>query len=390
MRKRNIHIILAFLLTITSEIALKAQPLSSSSLVVEGEKLYKDSKNPNLLYYLPPSYDLLYAADGRPPFTLIKMRYTGTAATGDKGVSKYHNLVQFRVGIAPDHVRQMNDLKAAMKRIYPRAELRMMPVRKFSSLLVFAGTDGADTAHLIQTGYAEATDENAEVNNSYWNERVVSFRINNNDAQLVETALRNKQAAMSLSYAFYSNMNGGKNDDTSVYRDGRLNNDAKAFFRKQEDSDKDTASLLAMVKADAIPIMVDVQRWPDAIQQTDINERIPAKYPLLDIYCYDFNNELRPDLYAKKVEIKAVSVNGSEISTAYSFRQNKPDQYAKSIRFGYAIRLDKPYTFRVTEITNDGEMQAGEWTVRKEWSELLDITSPPDKVVVKQKAEDNQ
>ena len=389
MSKIIIHIAFIYLVTIVAGETLQAQPMSSSSLVVEGEKLYRDSKNNNLLYYLPPSYDLLYAADGRPPFTLIKMRYTGTVTTGDKGVNKYHNLVQFRVGIAPDHVRQINDLKAVLKRMYPRAELRMMPVRKFSSLLVFAGTDGADTAHLIQTGYAEPTDENAEVNNSYWNERVVSFRINNNDAQLVETALRNRQAAMSLSYAFYTNMNGGKNDDTSVYRDGRLDNTAKTFFRQQEDNDKDTSSLLAMVKADVIPIMVDVQRWPDAIQQTDINERIPAKYPLLDVYCYDFNNELRPDLYAKKVEIKAISVNGSEISTAFSFRQNKPDQYAKSIRFGYAIRLDKPYSFRVTEITNDGEMQAGEWTSRKEWSELLDITSPPDKVVQKQKSEEN-
>ena len=390
MSKIIIHIAFIYLVTIVAGETLQAQPMSSSSLVVEGEKLYRDSKNNNLLYYLPPSYDLLYAADGRPPFTLIKMRYTGTVATGDKGVNKYHNLVQFRVGIAPDHVRQINDLKAVLKRMYPRAELRMMPVRKFSSLLVFAGTDGADTAHLIQTGYAEPTDENAEVNNSYWNERVVSFRINNNDAQLVETALRNRQAAMSLSYAFYTNMNGGKNDDTSVYRDGRLDNNAKKIFRQQEDNDKDTSSLLAMVKADVIPIMVDVQRWPDAIQQTDINERIPAKYPLLDVYCYDFNNELRPDLYAKKVEIKAISVNGSEISTAFSFRQNKPDQYAKSIRFGYAIRLDKPYSFRITEITNDGDMQAGEWTSRKEWSELLDITSPPDKVVQKQKSEENQ
>src|SRR3982751_1210192 len=150
MSKIIIHIVLVYLFATLAGKELLAQPVSSSSLVVEGEKLYRDSRNNNILYYLPPSYDLLYAADGTPPFTLIKMRYTGTAATGDKGVSKYHNLVQFRVGIAPDHVRQMNDLKAVLKRMYPRADLRMMPVRKFSSLLVFAGTDGADTAHLIQ------------------------------------------------------------------------------------------------------------------------------------------------------------------------------------------------------------------------------------------------
>ena len=274
--------------------------------------------------------------------------------------------------------------------MYPRSEVRMMPVRKFSSLLVFAGSGGTDTAHIIKTGYAEPTDENAEVNNSYWNERVISFRVNNFDAQLVEAELKSKQLAMSFSYAFYTNMSGSGNEDTSVYRDGKILPEAKSFFREQEENDTDTTSQLAMIKADGFPVMVDVQRWPGIIQQVDINERIPAKYALLDVYCYDFNNELRPDLYAKKVEIKATSVNGSEISIAFSFRQNKPDVYARSIRFLYAVKFDKPYSYRITEINNEGEAQAGQWIVKKEWSELLDITSPPDKIVQKEKTGDNQ
>jgi hypothetical protein len=383
MINRNIHIVFVCLLSLVASKALQAQPMSASSLVVEGEKLYKDSKKSNVLYYLPPSYELMNEADGKPAISLIKMRYTGTTATGDKGVSKFNNLVQFRVGVAPDHVKRLNELKTVLKRMYPRAELRMMPVRKFSSLLVFAKSGGTDTAHIINTGYAEPTDENAEVNNSYWNERVISFRVNNFDAQLVEAELRSKQMAMSFSYAFYTNMAGSGNDDTSVYRDGKVLPEAKSFFRKQEENDNDTTSQLALIKADVFPVMVDVQRWPAAIQQVDINERIPAKYALLDVYCYDFNNELRPDLYAKKVEIKAISVNGSEISTAFSFRQNKPDVYAKSIRFLYAVKFDKPYSYRITEISNEGEAQAGQWTVKKEWSEILDITSPPDKIIHK-------
>src|SRR5687768_4601228 len=133
------HTVLVWLLIIIGIETVQAQPMSASSIVVEGEKLYKDRKSNNILYYLPPSYELMYEADGKPAISLIKMRYTGTAATGDKGISKYNNLVQFRVGIAPDHVRRLNDLKAVLKRMYPRSEVRMMPVRKFSSLLVFAG-----------------------------------------------------------------------------------------------------------------------------------------------------------------------------------------------------------------------------------------------------------
>lgn len=76
-----------------------------------------------------------------------------------------------------------------------------MPVRKFSSILVFAASEinqPGDSMRVVKTGYAEPTDENADINNSYWNERIVTFRINNTDAQLVESALRNRQTAMSF------------------------------------------------------------------------------------------------------------------------------------------------------------------------------------------------
>ena len=113
----------------------------------------------------------------------------------------------------------------------------------------------------------------------------------------------------------------------------------------------------------------------------DINEKLPAKYPLFDVYCYDFNNALRADLYAKKIEIKATSLNGAEISTSFSFRASQPERYTRSIRFPYAVRFDKPFYYRVTEITLDGEAHMTPWIEKKEWSELLDITSAPHKIV---------
>ena len=51
----------------------------------------------------------------------------------------------------------------------------------------------------------------------------------------------------------------------------------------------------------------------------------------------------------------------------------------------YAVKFDKPFYYRVTEINNDGEKKMTEWVQKKEWSEILDITSSPDKVIVKPK-----
>ena len=146
---------------------------------------------------------------------------------------------------------------------------------------------------------------------------------------------------------------------------------------------KDSALHITLIKADAIPLTIDPVQWPSAIEKIDINERVPARFALFDVYCYDFTNELRPDLFTKKIEIKATSVNGVDIITAFSFKQNKPDVYARSIRFMYAVKFDKPFYYRVTEINNEGEASTTEWIQKKEWSEILDITSSPDKVVQK-------
>lgn len=160
------------------------------------------------------------------------------------------------------------------------------------------------------------------------------------------------------------------------------------FFESEVKNQTDSALKITMVKADVVSLSVNVKDWPSVIQKVDINEKVPARYPLFDVYCYDFNNDLRPDLYVKKVEIKATSVNGSDVISVFSFKQSQPELYAKSIRFPYAVRFDKPFYYRVTEINADGDVAATEWKQKKEWNELLDITSPPDKVVVRAVTED--
>jgi hypothetical protein len=93
------------------------------------------------------------------------------------------------------------------------------------------------------------------------------------------------------------------------------------------------------------------------------------------VYCYDFNNAIRADLFAKRIEISATSVNGSEIYHTSTFKQSQPDEYAKSIRFPYAVRFDKPYKYRITEITQEGDVVSSGWIERTSWSDIIDITT---------------
>ncbi|MBI5371978.1 MAG: hypothetical protein HZA79_08125 [Sphingobacteriales bacterium] len=361
-----------------------AQPSLVSSQVILDQKIYRDVKLPGLFYYVPPDYKLMTDADGKPSFTLTQMRYTGTRSTGDAGIAKFNNLLQFRVVVDPSLQKKIADIRTLLRNTNPSAELRPLPVRRFSSLLSFAGTSGeaaADSLHLIKTSFSEAADEAAAANNSYWNDRIINLRLNNNDAQLVESAIKNHQSAMSFSYAMYAAFSERGLEDVTVSGNREIARQVYDLFANEIKNQKDSTLNVLMVKANAFVITADPDKWPSVIQKVDINEKIPAKYPLFDVYCYDFNNELRPDLFAKRIEIKATSVNGSDIVSGFSFKGSKPDIYAKSIRFVYAVRFDKPFYYRVTEINTDGELSTTGWVEKKEWSEILDITSPPDKIV---------
>ena len=364
------------------------QPSIHSSFMIGDESIFKDVKKTNLYYFTPFDYKLVTDVSGKPFLTLTQMRYTGKQSTGDAGTIKYNNLLQFKIAVDGSQQRKVMALKTSLKALNASAELQMLPVRKFFSVLVFASSSGStlattDSVNLIKVSLTEATDENAIINNSYWNERTVSLRLSNVDAELVESALRNNQSIMSFSYAIYTAFAEKTSADIRVTGQGKIKKQLSDYFQNEINPAKDTAVRLALIKADAIELGVDIKRWPSAIVKVDINERVPARYALFDVYCYDFNNELRPDLLEKKIEIKAIGVSGSEIATTYSFKQSRPDVYAKSIRFSYAVKFDKPFYYRISEINNDGEATTTEWIQRNEWSEILDITSSPEKIIVK-------
>lgn len=368
--------------------AIAAQPVFGSSVMVNGQQLFPDKKRPQLYYYLPPAYQLLTDATGKPRLSLVKMRYAGSARTGNAGEIKYTNILQFRIGTGKEYPRRLADTRAALRKKNPAAQLQMLPVRKFISLLVFAPAapdPGADTASLRDAGVSDPGEEEAAANNGYWNEKTVTIRLSNIDAQLVESALRSGMTLMSFSYAFYSVFADRADLHTEVFGQPRLRKEVQAVFGKDAITGSDTAQHLTLVRADAFPVEADFEKWPGVISEIDINERLPAQYPLFDVYCYDFAQGLRADLWEKKIEIRATGVNGSEIQTGYSFRDDRPEVFARPIRFPYAVRFDKPFYYRITEIDLNGNSMVTEWKEKTDWSALLDISSPPEKIIPKAK-----
>ncbi len=364
---------------------VQAQPSFQSSFVISGQKVYHDVKNTNLYYHIPPDYKLVSEADGKPAFTLTQMRYTGTKTTGDVGKIKFHNILQFRIATDPEQVKIYPTMRAELRKTNPSAELRMLPVRRFSSVLVFASSSdtafATDTSTLKKVDLANVTDESAGINNSFFTERIVSLRLTDFDAQLVASALEKNQSIMSFSYAFFTVFSEKKNQDISMVDSKKIRPRVRYFFQEQISLPEDTTTHLSLIKADVVDLSIDLSKWPTTIQKVDINERVPARYALFDVYCYDFANDLRADLFEKKIEIKASSVNGTYVINTFTFKAILPEIYARSIRIPYAVRLDLPFYYRVTEFDQNGDIQQTEWIEKKDWYEILDITSPPEKFV---------
>jgi hypothetical protein len=169
-------------------------------------------------------------------------------------------------------------------------------------------------------------------------------------AQLLADSMRQGRLLLSLDYAFH----------------------ARPAKAEKEDAD-------VLVRAGATTIAVDIERWPTLLRRIDVNEQLPPGYAALDVYCYDFNNGLRPDLYEKQVEIEADGVGGGKVVASTTFGRTQADLYARSVRFPVAVRLDRPYRFRVSETATDGRARPAAWATAVSWDRILDVTSPPAK-----------
>lgn len=355
---------------------LMAQPVAFDYQVINGCKVYKDAKASNVFYYEPFDYRLAVDKNSKPVFTLLQMRYTGTRASADNGRIKFRNILQFKIDRDGSTNDQLQAVKEVLKKRVPSILLKPLPITRFETILVYAPADNADSLlKLLTNGYTEEAGEASSINKSFWSERTFSIRLSDVDAQLMEAALQNKQAAISLSYAFYTSFSAKSASSFSATVNGRVSRKVLDYFDSALINNKDSLLENVLLKADAIPINIDIEKWSTAIQKIDINEKLPSTYPLFDLYCYDFNNAIRPDLYAKKIEIRAISVNGNEINLTSMFLHNKPDEYARSIRFPYAVRFDKPYRYRTTEINMEGETLISDWIHSNSWSDIIDITT---------------
>ena len=338
--------------------------------------VYADDSRPNRFYYTPAEIAVITTPDGKPDFHFLETRYTGSAVARDRGMILHKSLVTFAVRLPRVPAEELTRAARELGGPGAPADLRPFPVKKIATALVYAAIGGDTTS--LPPGRFEAAGE-GEGAGGTWTERVYTVGLDSLTAQAFRAALEKDQVYLSLGYAFLGDALASDAGAGELTGSPAIVEELKlALSGPRTGTGGATLDSVRthVIRAGAIEIGLDVKRFPDLMRRVDLNDRAPPGYAALDVYCYDFNNELRPDLAEKRVEIDAEGVGGKRVKLETGFQREQSDLYSASIRFPVAVRLDRPYRYRTREVKLDGMERSSAWRERATWSEILDVTTP--------------
>jgi hypothetical protein len=352
-----------------------AQINSESKMIIDSVIIYRDIKLSNIFYYAPNKLELAKDADGKPDFQFLKMRYIGTQCYGDENKNHETNIVQFQVKMNSISTEKLNKLQNKLKEYNRFPKLLPFPISHINSELILTIGDQNKTQKIAESNESEQTEYKVSNNSkSYWTNRFFTFSLENQEAILLEDMLKKEALSLSFSYSFYA-------DTTNPLVGMEMSGSTELLENMNENADSSFSTSLVnrLIYSDTFPLEINVNLWPELIRQIDINESIPPTYAAVTIKNYDFTENLRPELYIKKIEVLATSVNDKdEVIIESKFSKKNPDINSRRIYFPYAVLINKPMKYRITEIDIAGNIEISPWILFDNCNQILDITSAPE------------
>lgn len=347
--------------------------------VLSGVQVFPDDKNHRLYYFAPGDIEMATNSEGRPNFQLMSTRYTGSTVTGDQMAARNFNVVTFGVRLQQIPRENFEAIRTILKTRYRGRTviLRPLPINRLVNHVTYAPANDPSTKTALDDGVFEeegGTGE-AEVASSdgFWTRRSYSLKLSSEDAQILNAALDSGRVLISLSYAFMAR--GIGSDVPIVDISGSPELIELVPGQGETAAGSQGGDGLHVVRADTVGITLDARLWPELIRRIDLNDGLPPGYPALWVRCYDFQQEISNDLYMKRVQIEAMSVDDKVVLQEVTFTVGDPEHTAERVKFNEAIRLDRPYRYRVIEVYGDGSQTPDtEWTTQESWASTLDVT----------------
>ncbi len=296
---------------------------------IDGVRIYPDHRRGDIWYLTPAMPQLQLNEDRSPAYSFELFRYYGRKATGDQKTFWAHGVLALTVN-RERPVEQLKLVRNALKKMgISRPKLRSMPIAEANIRLLFA----AQSQELHQ--------------GSRWSGGHFVLPLAAENSQLLSEAIDLGQLQVSL--VVEEQLNGvtqGVGTELSWQK-------------------------VSVANGWTLPVDLDQKRFPEHFRRTDLSGRMIRGYTGLDIFCFDFLEDLIPELYAKIVEV-AIPTEGRDLVETRTFYE--ADDYRARIDFELARDLDQPYRVRITKVFKDGRREAGPWQ-QKQGDSLLDITA---------------
>ncbi len=293
---------------------------------IEGVRVFQDHKQAGLWYLSPAVPTLAVHEDGTADYALDVFRYHGRKGTGDQGAFKVHGVMSVAIERQRESSTTGKIRKALGRAGFKGVRLRSMPVTEANIKLAF-GDQG-----------------NSWQQKTRWGGRQLVLPLTPEMTQVLWSAVENGQTLVSLSVA-----------------------ELFSGVRKKDKEWQDDSTSLSWT----LPIEMDMTAHPGQFRKNDLGGRMSHGYTGIDVFCFDFIEELDPELYAKIVRV-AIPTSGRELIEEITFRDD--GEYRARIDFKLAKNMDRPYKVQVIRVLRDGNRQEGAW-VHKQGESLLDITA---------------
>ena len=346
----------------------------SSKEIINGLPVYADMTQQHKFYYAPPALSLDRDTEGKPKFSFVRMTHIAGKARGMEHW-KQNSVVQFTVrqsGITRAALKEVSAKLKSRDGIGSELELRPAPIQKMEASLIYTNLD-TDSTSALHSNYH---DNAKQKRGALWTTKVFTIKPDKFTSQALWNAFQNGKGVLSVAYSIWTY---GNNQEQSSYQFNGPEELEKVLEGITNSSNDSTdVKTEAIINAGAFPVVVDLEKWPGLLQEISFESTLSPRYGLVDVYCYDFSQNIRPDLLAKIVEFEAEGVGKGPVKTEIEFSDSNPDIYAHAVKFEYAVRLDQPLRYRVIELYQSGEVTEGPWRERNNWTEIIDISSKVD------------
>lgn len=366
-------------LTLGLSTAAFALPDLTKAIAVDNARVLGDHESSNTYYLVPKGLRIFKQVDGGPHLSLSLLQYVGSNAREDNGRFDIYSTFRIRIGLERHTSEERSVIQARLRQQLNRAvTLRDLPIDQLSANLV--SSVGGETTLSQSRQFDEATSAltNLPVS-SAWSERDLVMSFEEDEAELLERLLKQKDAGLSLAYSIGSRV--WRLAEPELEGDlPEFDNSVSPTSSIEEDllgqAEHAPSASIEVIAADAIPIRVADEFLESRIKRYFLDGSLPASYPSLVVYYYDMRNGNAEGIFLRHVEIEAAGVSGGNTRYSAFFEAERPQDYAFTVRFPYAVNLREPYRWRASDVLQTGEMRLGPWTESDNWSTIINASGP--------------